>query len=129
MSYSLPWMTRYDTTKMDYLDFEHYFVYEITKDEDTGEDEYTPVGDYDTFDDVYTDGFLKTLGESDNLLDPQRGQFYDCTNGWFRPDEDDELWDADCILLPPENEIKTSLEQHKYYEFTHDDYKLVILMK
>lgn len=108
----LKWMSKYDTSKMDYLDFEHYFIYIIHG------DEMHPIGDYDTFDELYR-GFLDDCFGSESLYDESTGKYYDNLYGWYEDDEN-LLLDDPVIFLPNVDEIRHALTQDKYFEFVGD---------
>jgi len=78
-------------------------------------DDETPVGEFHTFDEAYTKGFLWCLGNSSEILfDESRGECYNKYDGWFRPDQDDI---SDCIFLPSELEIRAGINNDAIFEF------------
>ena len=87
---TLPWVQKYDVTKMDYLDFAKYFIYEIFFDDGDSWDEgtkdwsYEPVGDFDSWDEMYTGGFLHFLvrTDADYLYDASRKEYFLRDEGW-----------------------------------------------
>jgi hypothetical protein len=105
-----------------------YDVYEYD-----GQEEFT-VGNFNTFEEAYNEGFLWTLDTfSENLFDESRGEYYSTYfGGWFTPDDDDdEIYESECIFLPSKIEIQTQIEKTGRFEFKllDDDEKCSIVIR
>ena len=56
-----------------------------------------PIGDFATFDEAY----LFILNDIElEILCEESGEFWDGEEKWYRPDENDTIWDEDCVFIP-----------------------------
>jgi len=90
----------------------------------------TPIGIFDSFEEAYNEGFSWYLGNSSDIFfDESRGEYYNNYNGWFKPDEDDEFLNSDCIFLPSKSEIQSKLNDSGIFEFKLSNKCSIIIKK
>ncbi|SNW62975.1 Hypothetical protein ORPV_1071 [Orpheovirus IHUMI-LCC2] len=79
------------------------------------------LGEFDNLLEAYNFTFLEYLSKYKNIFEEDKNQFYDKEVGWYKAEDDDEVWDTEFIIIPSYNTILNHLNKEEEYKFLLDE--------